>query len=221
MELSDFSLFEKTDNNISLWENIENIESFLLCLKQILWMDLFELLSKIEKLKKIDKTLCVYDFDDTLHTRYFQLQESMFLENRWEKWNKIIKKRYWWYEDFVEKYVFPWLLVKEITEMIKLKNWLILSAWTEELQKLKIYKSWLNDIPHFIVSKSYFKTFILLKIILNSWKIPKKIEIYDDIIKDFLKYIPILKDLLWVEISILKVWLKWIKLDTLEEYNFN
>ena len=59
---------------------------------------------KIQKLPLyLDRTLDVIDFDDSLYSRNPQLQKSIFSENRWEKWDKVIEEM-WWVEEFAKSY---------------------------------------------------------------------------------------------------------------------
>ena len=96
---------------------------------------------------------------------------------------------------------------------------MILTAWSQELQNLKIEKVWLTNINTFIVDKSSKKPLALLKYILYELKyIPSKIEIYDDRIEYLCSNAQFLSDLLWIEIIINEVELSWNQVNNMKSY---
>lgn len=120
------------------------------------------------------KALSVYDFDDTLYSRKEQLKVPLLAKNRWEAWNKVILEKMWWYEKFVERFYKKQWITEEFVYILKqnLKNRinLILTAWDEELQRLKVEKVWLNFLNSISVKKSFLKPIALFQYILYELK---------------------------------------------------
>lgn len=180
------------------------------------------LMTIISNLERSDETLVVSDFDDTAFSRDQQfLEEPILLENRWYAWNEVILKKLWWYKEFVKKFYSKEWLTNEIVEVVKDNTSMILTAWDIKLQSLKVEAVWFNNIPTIVVQESNQKPLALLRAIISIWKIPKKIEIYDDRVEYLLTFAPYLSKILQTEISIYEVWLNWTKVDTFKEYNYN
>ncbi len=187
----------------------------------LFWSKSYEkLLRDINKLERIEDTLVVSDFDDTLFSRSEQLKNPMLAQNRWESWNKVIRELLWGYEAFVEKYYEVDWLTSEIVEMVRKNVSIILTAWIQELQELKINKVLLWDIPKVIVPENSLKSFALLNYILTTWKIPSQIDIYDDRVEHLCSNAYLLEQILWTKINIFEVKLDWNKLDSLRKCSF-
>lgn len=182
--------------------------------------NIFDLLPLIKKLKRSNDVWTFVDFDDTLCTRYYQLQDSRLSENRGENWNKLILTKLWWYKKFTEDNYTKELLTNELIDIVSKNTFTILTAWNKEFQELKIKAVWLHDISRIIVPKSEDKPLALLNYIIEEWVIPKRVEIYDDKIWHLCDWLKDLINFIWIDLNIFKVWLKWTNLDTLEEFNY-
>lgn len=170
---------------------------------------------EIKKLKKEDKTLIVADHDDTLFSREEQLEKEILLrENRWAKWNEVMKKHLG-FEYMIQKY-YEWKKwPPHIREKLRPNYDLILTAWIEEFQLMRLESTWLDHINIVVTPTAEEKIEALIKYITEELKhIPKKIEIYEDRPQYFEKYREIMEKLLWTKIDIYFVemdWNRWYK----------
>lgn len=167
------------------------------------------MIHEISKLSvKPNKVLNVVDLDDTIFSRFNWLQDPLLNENRGEAWNKIIEDILWWYEKYWEKnYSSSWVVL-EMIELVKTTNSLILTAWKEDFQKIKLNNIWysLDNENRLVVNRDYKKpAFLLLYIMSSLWYIPGKINVYDDRVKYFNEQAPFLSKLLQTDININEV----------------
>jgi hypothetical protein len=185
-------------------------------------IDFFDLLIQISKLPRIDEKLVIADFDDTLLSRDPQLQIWIFQDNRWSKWDEVIKKLFGSFSWFVEKFYFEQYLTKEVLRIVRDNVSMILTTWKPELQYKKINKVWLSDIPVVIVPKSYMKPVVLLKYIVDKiWYIPAKwLDIYDDRCEFFNQWWNFLSKIFGIQIDVNEVKLKWNKLDSINNKTY-
>lgn len=151
-----------------------------------LWVDsIIWLTKRLSKLPiKKDIVLNVLDFDDTLYSRFNQLQEPVFQDNRWSEWNRVIRQI--WIDNFVNKfYKKTWAVIK-LLRILENQNHnhrsIILTAWEMDLQKLKCEAVWIawNKPKVVVVKESKSKPMKMLLEILESWYIPGKIIVYED-----------------------------------------
>ncbi len=143
-----------------------------------------ELEKVIKNLSKKDITLIVTDFDDTIFSRYEQLnwtdELSLLLQkNRWNKWNEVIKNIIW-IDSFMKKFYENKTFPKDIISTMNPKYDLILTAWYIEIQKAKMKATKLENFPIEIVLHWEEKPQKVLEYIIKIWFIPKKIKIYED-----------------------------------------
>ena len=171
--------------------------------------------SQINLLKRKEELLIIADHDDTLFSREEQLEKEVLLrENRWEKWNEVMKKELG-FEYMVENYYKNKRWPSEIRN--KLRPWidLILTAWIKEFQLMRIKATWINNINILVTKTAEEKIEELVKYIINTLKyIPTKIEVYEDRPKYFEKYKNDLEQLLETKIDIFFVdmdWNRWYK----------
>lgn len=151
-----------------------------------LWVDsIIWLTKRLSKLPiKKDIVLNVLDFDDTLYSRFNQLQEPVFQDNRWSEWNRVIRQN--GIDNFVNKfYKKTWAVIK-LLRILENQNQnhrsIILTAWENDLQELKCEAIWIvwNKPKVVIVKESKNKPMKMLLEILESWYIPGKIIVYED-----------------------------------------
>ena len=118
-------------------------------------------------------TFIVADFDDTIFAREEQLEkEKLLRENRWDAGTKIMIENLWidyMMENYYENNTFP----KEILYEILVNNWIVLTAWNNQLQLAKQKATKLENIEYTIsnINYHYFIKYIEdLKYLLNKNK---------------------------------------------------
>lgn len=165
--------------------------------------DLKILEEKKKKLQKRDNYLIISDFDDTIFCRKEQLEDSELLRNnRWNKWNYIIKHKIW-IGNFINKYyknkTFPNTIIKEL----RVNHDLILTSWYTEIQTEKIKACKLDYINNIITKNADDKIIETIKYIVNKlWFIPEKIIVYEDKPEYFIEYRKFLEDFLETNLEI-------------------
>ena len=127
----------------------------------------------------VTKKIIISDFDDTIFSREEQLEKEKILrENRWEKWNLIVKNDFW-FDYMIDNYYtnknFPQDIISKMWE-----NDLIITAWMKEYQEKKIKSCWLDNIKKIIVKNPEEKIEALIEYICSLDFIPDQIEIYED-----------------------------------------
>lgn len=155
---------------------------------KLTWMNVDSVIWLTKKLTSLpikkEIVLNVLDFDDTLYSRFNQLQDPLFQDNRWSDWNRVLRQV--WIDNFVNKfYKRSWAVLK-LLKIIENQNYnhrsIILTAWEMDLQKLKCEAVWIecNKPKVVIVKESKNKPMKMLLEILESWYIPGKIIVYED-----------------------------------------
>lgn len=167
-------------------------------------MDLKIFEKEKNKLQKKDEIFIISDFDDTIFSTKEILEKDVRKWKRWEEWNIFIKENIW-YKNFVKEFYewkkFPKDIIKKFW-----KNDLILTAWDEELQKLKIKATWLENISLKVVKNASEKPFEMVKYILKNLNfIPKEIHIYEDRPEFFLEKKEEIENFLNIKIKIFLV----------------
>lgn len=175
----------------------------------VLWNELLLFIYKINQLPLIsDEVFNVVDLDDTFYSRNHTLQVWLLNENRWEAGNRVIKEKMWWYTNFCEKFYKRNQVVQVFMDLLKEKTSLILTAWEEKFQNIKLHTIWywIEKADKLVVKRDHEKPLsLLMHIINNLWYIPWTINIYDDRVKFFNKYAPMLSKLLKINININQV----------------
>lgn len=111
-------------------------------------------------------------------------------------------KEFYWKEDWEDILWHVWNIDEILVKTEDITN-VILTAWIEELQELKVKFSWLSKYPKVIVKSGEEKIKALVEYIKDSlWYIPSEIVINEDKPEFFLKYWKILADVLWVKIIV-------------------
>lgn len=155
---------------------------------KLTWLGVDSIVWLTKRLSKLpikkDVVLNVLDFDDTLYSRFNQLQEPIFQDNRWSEWNRVIRQI--WIDNFVNKfYKKTWAVIK-LLRILENQNHnhrsIILTAWENDLQELKCEAVWIawNKPKVVVVKESKNKPMKMLLEILESWYIPGKIIVYED-----------------------------------------
>lgn len=130
-------------------------------------------------------TLNMLDFDDTLYSRYHQLQLPLLQDNRWSSGNDVLRDIIW-YDDFLRAYYNRNDAVRRLLRIIDAQDTthkaLILTAWEREWQTKKINTIGLSQpkVPIEVVANSQDKPRKLLEYIISLGYIPWKIIIYED-----------------------------------------
>lgn len=198
--------------------NEKSLAFNLACELKISLDELYEIINNLEK---VDEDLVVSDFDDTLYSRFIQLQNPILSSNRWHAWNTVIVEKLWWFWKFVDDYYSEEWLTNFITNIVKTNISIILTAWIKEFQELKIKKVWLDNIPKVIVDENSHKPLALLKYIIFEYKkIPRLIKIYDDRVIHLSDKWPELAKLLNTQIKLYEVELDKTEIWKLTEFNF-
>jgi len=189
------------DNNSKLILPSDFSDSNFIMSKEIL-----DIVNKLNTLEyNPEKIFNIVDLDDTLYSRNPSLQLSILNENRWEAGNRIIQTNLWWYQEFCEQHYKKNQVVTEMIWLLKDDISIILTAGESELQNLKLKSIWywFENLRKVVVDKDYKKPLnVLLYIIKNLGYIPGTINVYDDRVKFFNKYAPILSKLLQTQINI-------------------
>lgn len=165
--------------------------------------DLISLAAQIESLAyRPEVTLNVVDFDDTLYSRYSQLQLPEFQDNRGQAGNILLRDKIG-FRNFIEQFYTRSGAVQRILGVVESQTEkhrsLILTAGIKELQEMKVdsIKISRKDVPVISVSDSKSKPrMMLLHIIHRLWYIPGKIIIYEDRPECFEKEMHALRQLL-------------------------
>ena len=133
------------------------------------------------------KKFIVADFDDTIFSREEQLSKERILrENRWDKWNKVMKEILWFdymINNFYKNKTFP----EDIIKKIRNNNWIVLTAWMQDYQLLKQKACFLEDIEFVVVEKAEQKPEKLIEYFKQNKIKADLIEIYEDRPKYFLE----------------------------------
>ena len=95
-----------------------NISSDIILARDIMkltWMNVDSVIWLTKKLTSLpikkEIVLNVLDFDDTLYSRFNQLQDPLFQDNRWSDWNRVLRQV--WIDNFVNKfYKRSWAILK-------------------------------------------------------------------------------------------------------------
>jgi len=180
-------------------------------LRKLTWMNTDFIIWLTKKLSKLpikkDIVLNVLDFDDTLYSRFNQLQDPIFQDNRWSDWNKILRQI--WINNFVNKFYKRSGAAIKLLRILENQNQnhksIILTAWETDLQMLKCENIWLecNKPKIIVVKESKNKPMKMLIEILENWYIPGKIIVYEDRPEFFLwNNWKTLAKMLWIEIVV-------------------
>jgi hypothetical protein len=180
------------------------------------WLSVESIISLSEKITKLNiksnVVLNVIDFDDTIYSRFNQLQLPILQDNRWLEWNKVIRKI--WIDKYVDNFYKKTCSVIKMLKILENQNSnhksIILTAWEEDLQRLKCRAIWINwNKPKIsVVKESKSKPLKLLIDILELGYIPWKIIIYEDRPEIFLwNNWKTLAKMLWIEIVVDHVFL--------------
>lgn len=192
-------------------------------LRKEFWDGIFTMFNEVIKLPhNPNEKLNVIDLDDTIYSRFNQLQLSLLNENRGEEWNKVIREIMWGYEKFCEMFYKDTQAVPEFVDMIKNQNSMILTAWRPEFQEFKLKNIWsnLDKADRIVVDSSKQKpAYLLLYIIYKLWYIPWEINIYDDRVKYFKEHADFLSKLLKTDININEVILSAYDTTKIESIN--
>ena len=162
--------------------------------------------SKIKLLEKRDIDLIVCDFDDTIFCRKHQLENSELLRNnRWNKWNDIIKDVIWIKETMNEFYLdknYP----KTISSKLRINHDLILTAWYKEIQEAKLKATKLDHINFHVVLNAEEKIIETIKYITKNLKfLPNKVIVYEDRPNYFIENKKLLENTLWIPFELILV----------------
>jgi len=172
--------------------------------------ELINLEKKKNSLQKKDKDLIISDFDDTIFSRTEQLHHSKDLrENRWRAWDKVVLEIIW-----IEKYGELYYKNKKYNNIIssKLRLWhdVIITAWNEKIQKVKLTHTWLINHNYIVVDDSFKKIYETINYVINSlWFIPNKITVFEDRPNHFIKHKKLIEDFLWTKLEIMLVEMNW------------
>lgn len=171
-------------------------------------MDLKIFEKQKNELERKNINFLISDFDDTIFSTKEVIEKDVRKWRRWEEWNIFIKENIW-YENFVKMFyenkIFPKNIIKNLA-----KNDLILTAWDEELQNLKIKATWLENINLKVVKSASEKPFEMVKYIVEKLKfIPKEIHIYEDRPEFFLEAKQEIENFLNTKIKIFLVEMNW------------
>jgi len=163
-------------------------------------------LGQASKLKKVESTLRICDFDDTLFGRRDQLeQEEMLRLNRGAAGITIITNTLWiqWYMD---KYYAGVHIPTDIISMLDKDTDIILTAWMKELQYMKIQTIGLQDYNLKIVDAWPDKILETIRYVLfELWYIPSEIIVYEDRPQYFIEYRELIEWVLWTKLTIMYV----------------
>lgn len=148
------------------------------------------------------------DYDNTLSDdeRRFQICKEL-KDNRWESAYPVIKRIFWtnWSNGF-EEYIDILDPKNHLLDYSSFydpsnPNHVILTAWNEELQRLKIEKSWFGETNYIIVDKAHKKIRAIIDYLLILGYLPGSFEFIDDKIWDFKDIDRRLSKLLWIEVN--------------------
>ncbi len=184
---------------------------------KLTWLSVNSIIKLTEKLSllKIKKevVLNVLDFDDTLYSRFNQLQSSLYQDNRWNEWNKLIRQN--GIDNFIKKFYKKTWAVLKLFKILENQNHnhrsIILTAWENDLQLLKCEAIWIvwNKPKIVVVKESKNKPMKMLSEIIESWYIPWKIIVYEDRPEFFLwNNWKTLAKMLWIEIVVDHIFLE-------------
>ena len=167
------------------------------------------LIDKASKLNLIEENLIITDFDDTIFSTQESLDADIRKWRRWEEWNKFIINKVW-LNNFISNFYLNKNYPKLITSKLREKKDLILTVWFKEIQEAKIKACQLDKYNYLIVPYQIEKIFTVIDYTINSLKyLPSEITIYDDRFEIFIKYKPLLENILKVKINIIKVDMNW------------
>ena len=156
-----------------------------------------------------NKIFIVSDFDDTIFARTNQLsKEKILRENRWDKWNKVMKEVLgfdYMIKNYYQNKNFP----QKIVNKIRNNNWIVLTAWIQDYQFLKQKACKLNDIEFIVVEKAEQKPKILIEYFKKNNIQADLIEIYEDRPKYFIEKKEFLEKKLNTKINIYYVEMTW------------
>lgn len=174
--------------------------------------------NKVDSLEKRDTDLIIADFDDTIFSRKEQLEDSELLRNnRWDKWNEVMKNIIW-FENMIKNYYLNKEFPTTITKKLRKNHDLILTAWVEEFQNLKLIACKLNDTNFKVVNNAEDKIIETIRYVLYTLKfIPSTIVVYEDRPKYFIEYKDLIEKVLWTKVIIKKVTMNWNNNDPIIE----
>ncbi len=153
---------------------------------QNIW-DLLSLWSDLSKLEvHSETTFNIVDFDDTLFSRYEQLQRNEFQDNRGEEGNKFLREEFG-FRKFIEEFYSRSRAVKRILWVVEWQTEkhrsLILTAGMQDLQELKVQSLDISreTVPVVTVDSSHKKPLKMIQYIIKTLGfVPWKIIIYED-----------------------------------------
>lgn len=165
--------------------------------------DLIQLAFELEKIPyRAESTLNILDFDDTIYSRYEQLQQNRFQDNRGEEGNRLLREEIG-FENFIQEFYTRSKAVQRILWVAEGKSEkhfpLVLTAWIQKLQEMKVKAVgiWPDKVPLKVVSWSSEKPREMIYYIIQDLKfIPWKIIVYEDRPECFFDEIEALRQLL-------------------------
>ncbi len=118
-----------------------------------------------------------------------------------EALEKYVKK-YYWRSNWKNILWHIWNIDNFVIKKPNLTS-VIITAWIDTLQKLKLQYSWMFEVPTIIVESWKEKVKALINYIINNlWYIPSEITINEDKPEFFIKYWKVLTEILWIKINV-------------------
>jgi hypothetical protein len=152
-----------------------------------------ELLEALSQLDIKDEELHFIDLDGTIlcDRRRYHVDEHL-LNLHGDEAYPYIRDRYWsewdesWFQEFVRR-LDPenHLLIHDHFYNPENPNHVILTAWNQEFQTLKIEAGFWENINHIIVNNAQEKPLAILRYVCKLGYIPKRITFIDDRIQNF------------------------------------
>lgn len=175
-----------------------------------------ELLNKLKDLQEKKNTLekrninlVVADFDDTIFSTHEVIEKDYRKWKRWAEWNDFIIENNLIeviIEECYKNKIYPQTIVSQLKQWVDL----ILTAWMDDFQKLKLEATKLKNINCIVTPTAEDKIFALINYILKTIKIiPETITIYEDRPKFFIEYRDIIEKFLWTKLEIRLVKMNW------------
>lgn len=181
MNLQSSDAFYTNGNIIPVFDHYKNLynNTSKFCEKlDLTYEDVMVLQKQISLLREKWQVIPNYtfsDLDDTLLSRYPQLEEDKFAMARWPAGNEVVKSM--WLKQFIKQYYSPDLVVNKISNITDI----ILTAWEVENQEAKIQEAELTHLDAIIVPKHELKPRELLYFLLfKLQKLPLTISFFDD-----------------------------------------
>ncbi len=192
---------EEIYKKISL-EELKKLENFL-------ELEIKKISEKNNNLEKKDLKIIVADLDDTIFSTKKIRTDDFMGWKRWDEGNDFLKNIYG-LEKLINKYYKNKTFLETISSKLKENKDLILTAWLEELQIMKIKELWLEKINYIITEKAQDKILELIKYFYFDLKfLPKKITIYEDRPHFFIYFKDFLEKILKTKIEIIYVEMDW------------